>query len=279
MKTSLIRSFTMLLFLSVTLSCTELYVYPCQIIGFYWEGKWHEVTYNDSHRIVRLSSPSSKISFYYDEVSRLKAAFIYLNGESSPYYLYEFIQGPYGIIQTDIYFPSALGTMHNRYQYHYSDANTVDYIIWQEFGTDEQLGFEIQYDILYSNGNVKHIKGTSSMIRTDYFGIKYDDKRNPFKALAAFVGNPLFFPIGSHANFPIESETSYDISFLNRLSENNPLYARYQIPNADAQEQYFYYAYENNMPVEIKWEDFAYGNVKVATYAFKLDCKGAKVEP
>jgi YD repeat-containing protein len=278
MKTLLTRAGVLLL-ISFALSCTEYESSTCRISKFYWEGEWHKAQYNSSGRLQGLVAANSKVVFYYDALSRLTSAAIYM-GDPDPYYKYEFIHGPHGIIQADEYHPSAWGTEHNRLIYHYSSPTSVDYIIMQDFGHTEEIGFQIRYDFSYTEGgNVKHVDGTSTVIHTDYFALKYDDRKNPFRILAAAVGNPVFFPIGTHANFPMSSvNNTYDISLLNRFSKNNPVFAQYEVPGVDPTDQFFTYTYDGNLANTLKWDEVSYGVTKSEKFAFEFECKPFKAE-
>ncbi len=269
MKTLFTRGCMLLLLISFAFSCIDPEKPACRISKFYWEGEWHRAQYNSSGRLRGLVAENSKVAFYYNGLSQLTSAEIYRNGDSEPFYKYEFIQGPNGIIQRDEYHPSALGTEHTRTIYHYSSPGSVDYVIHQEFGHDGVLGFEIRRDILYSGGNVKHIDGTSSFITTDYYGAKYDNRRNPFKALAAAVGNNVFFPIGIQANFPV---SNYDISYLNLFSKNNPTRGQYRIPGVDPSDQLFTYTYDGDIVKTLAWDETSYGSTTTEKYAFEFEC-------
>jgi hypothetical protein len=240
---------------------------PCRISKFYWEDEWHAAHYNSAGRLTALIADSSQVYLYYDDLMRLKSAEIF-TGDPTPQYKFEFIHGPNGIIQADEYHPSTLGTEHNRILYHYISPSRVDYLIRQEWGNTETLGFEIQYDITYAGNNVDYIEGTSSVIHTEYFGGKYDQRRNPFRALAAAVGNPVFFPVCIHANFPVPN---YDISLMSLFSRNNPLDASYQIDffGVDPQDQEFTYTYFGNIAKTILWDDEAASS---EDYAFEFEC-------
>lgn len=274
MKTLLTRGCILLLLISLAFSCTDPEKPACRISKFYWEGEWHRAQYNSSGRLRALVADNRKVMFYYDAMSRLIAAEIYM-GDPAAFYKYEFIHGPHGIIQADEFHPSALGTEHNRKIYHYASPASVDYIIHHEFGYTEELEFEIRYDFTYSGGNVKQIHGSSSVITTDYYGAKYDKKRNPFKVLATAVGNSVFFPVGIHANFPV---SNYDISYLNLFSRNNPIRGQYNVPGVDPSEQLFSYSYHGNIAKSLKWDDTSYGTTTTEEYAFDFQCGPFEVE-
>lgn len=126
---------------------------------------------------------------------------------------------------------------------------------------------------------MKHVDGTSTVIHTDYFALKYDDRKNPFRILAAAVGNPVFFPIGTHANFPMSSvNNTYDISLLNRFSKNNPVFAQYEVPGVDPTDQFFTYTYDGNLANTLKWDEVSYGVTKSEKFAFEFECKPFKAE-
>ena len=273
MKTLLTRAGIFLLLVSLSFSCTQYEKPTCRISKFYWEGEWHKAQYNSAGRLLGLVAANSKVVFYYDAMSRLTSAAIYM-GDADPYYKFKFIHGPHGIIQADKYHPSIWGTQHTRMIYHYASPTSVDYIISQEFGNTEEINFQIRYDFTYTGGgNVKHIDGTSNVIHSDYFGLKFDDKRNPFRVLAAAGGNPVFFPIGTHANFPMSSaNNTYDISLMNRFSKNNPVYAEYEIPGVDPDQQFFTYTYDGNMANTLKWDQVHYGTTDTEKYAFEFEC-------
>ncbi|HYF68277.1 MAG TPA: hypothetical protein VD884_09075 [Ohtaekwangia sp.] len=274
MKTLFTRGGILLLLISLAFSCVDPETPTCRIAQFYWEGEWHRAEYNSSGRLRALVAENSKIVFYYDALFQLTSAEIYM-GDPEPFYKYEFTHGPHGIIQTDEFHPSTLGIEHNRTIYHYSGPASVDYIIHQEFGYTEELGFEIRYDIHYSGGNVKHIHGSSSFITTDYYAAKYDNKHNPFKALAATVGNNVFFPVGIHANFPV---SDYDISYLNLFSKNNPIRGQYNVPGVDPSDQRFTYTYDGDIAKSLKWDNTSYGTTTSEKYAFEFECRAIKTE-
>ena len=269
MKTLLTRSCAVLLLISIAWSCKDPEGRQCRISKFYYEGEWHRAYYTPEGRLLSLIADKSKIIFKYDELLRLKGAQIFMNGDPNPYYRYSYIQGPNGIVQIDEYYPYTMGTfIHNRFLFHYSSPGVVDYFIRQEWGNTEDLGFEIRYDITYSGGNVKHIDGTSSVITTDYYGIKYDKNHNPFKALAALVGNDAFFPVGIKANYPV---SNYDISMLSLFSRNNPLAGQYRIPGVDPVNQVFVYGFNGDIVETIGWESTSY-STSVEKYAFGYEC-------
>jgi hypothetical protein len=273
MKTFLSRGCITVVLIMFVFSCKEPAMLPCRIAKFYWENEWHAAHYNSSGRLTALIADNSEVYFYYDDLLRLTSAEIFM-GDPTPFYKFEFVHGPNGIVQTDEYHPSALGTEHNRTLYHYSSPSRVDYLIQQEWGYDETLGFEIRYDFTYSGNNVSYIEGSSFVIHTDYFGGKYDKKRNPFRALAAAVGNPVFFPVSRHANFPV---SNYDISYMSLFSLNNPLDARYEITGSglDPQLQEFHYTYFGNTAKTILWEEDASSS---EDYAFEFECGHGRPE-
>ena len=97
-------------------------------------------------------------------------------GDPVPFYKYKVIHGPFGIIQADVYYPSPSGTMHDRMLYHYAGPGSVDYIIRREFGTDEATNLQIRYNITYLLWwKCEHIDGTSLVIITDYYTLKWDE--------------------------------------------------------------------------------------------------------
>jgi hypothetical protein len=250
------------------LSCTDPSMPSCRISKFYWEDEWHDAHYNSDGRLRALIAVNSQVYFYYDASSRLTSAEIF-TGDPTPFYKYEFIHGPDGIIQTDEYHPSALGTEHTRTIFHYATPTRIDYIIHQEFGYTEEIGFEIREDISYTSNNVKFIDGTSSVITTEYLAGKYDKKKNPFRALAAAVGNNAFFPVCRVANFPV---SDYDISKMNIFSVNNPLRASYRLPGVDPTSQLFTYTYHGGIAKTIKWAETSYGTTTTEEYAFEFEC-------
>ena len=269
MKIAITRICLALLLVVFAFSCKDPEARTCRISKFYWEGEWHRAQYNSSGRLRALVAENNKIVFYYDALLRLTSAEIFLDGDTEPFYKYQFIHSPHGIVQRDEYHPSDLGTEHTRTIYHYSGPGSVDYFIKQEFGHDEHIGFEIRQDITYSGGNVKHIDGSSSVIATDYYGAKYDNKRNPFKTLAAAVGNDAFFPVGIHANFPV---SRYDISCLNLFSKNNPQRGQYRIPGVDPSDQLFTYTYDGDIVKTLVWDETSYGSTTTEKYAFEFEC-------
>lgn len=270
MRKLLLWSFAPVLAIILVSSCADPDTLPCRIVKFYWEDEWHAAAYNSAGRLATLTADNSKVAFYYDDLNRLVAAEIF-TGDPTPFYKFEFTHGPHGIVQADEYHPSALGTEHNRTIYHYASPSRVDYLIHQEFGYDETLGFEIRKDLTYASNNVTYVEGSSAFIHTDYVAGKYDRKRNPFRALAAAVGNNAFFPVCFMVSFPV---SKYDISYLNIFSQNNPLRASYEITGSglDPEEQAFNYAYNGSVAKEIVWKNSSYGTTTSEDYAFEFEC-------
>jgi hypothetical protein len=234
----------------------------------YWEGQWFNATYSGSGRLILLEADTSRVEFHYNASDQLVKAEIY-GTALAPKYRFEFAHGPFGIIEANEYHPSIWGDYRTRTEYHYSDPVTVAYMIQEEYGVDPVPGFVIRYDISYSGGNVKLIDGTSSVITTDYIGTRYDKKRNPFKALAASVGNPAFFPVCKMANYPV---ATYDISYLSLFSRNNPLRGQYQVPGVDPALQSFDNHYSGPFADKITWYSSSYGDVTSNEYAFNFEC-------
>lgn len=174
MKTTIFVKAACLLAFAIGFSaCTPEISRHCRIAKFLWDDQWHQAHYNSVGRLTELIAPdSSTILFHYDASNLLVKAEIYRSA-STPKYRFKFTHGPFGIIQTDEYHGSSLGTEHNRTLFHYSSAIRVDYIIHQEFGPDTTTtvpGFQIRYDLAYVNNNVSHIQGTSSEINSSYTG-------------------------------------------------------------------------------------------------------------
>jgi hypothetical protein len=266
----LTRIIPFVLLIAIVSSCTDPIAPPCRISKFYWEDQWHDASYNSAGRLISLIADSSSVFFYYDASMRLEKAEIF-NGDPTPKYRYEFIQGPSGIIELNEYHMSIFGEEHNRVLFHYSAPNRVDYSIRQEFGTDPTPGFEIRYDFTYVNNNVRFIEGSSSVIHTEYSASRYDKKKNPFRVLAFAVGNPAFFPVCRMANFPV---SDYDISFMSLFSFNNPLRAQYAITGSglDPQVQTFVNTYGGPIAKKIVWNDTSYGTTNSEDYEFEFDC-------
>ena len=276
MKTLLTRGCILLLFILFAFSCADHETSPCRITKFLWEGEWHTAQYNSSGRLQGLVAPNSKIVMYYDALSRLTSAEIFMGGDPTPFYKFEFTQGPHGIIQTDRYQPTGLQL--RRTFFHYAGPGVIDEITEQEFGDSSdptRVTFEVNFLITYSGGNVKALIEDSGI--STYYGMKYDKKRNPFKALAAAVGNDAIFPIGALANFPIGG-SSYDISYLNRLSKNNPLRGQYSVMGTGPFEQFFTYTYDGNIAKTLKWDEISYGSTSTSEYAFEFACGPFKAE-
>ena len=241
---------------------------PCRITKMYWENQWFTASYSSSGRLTLLQADTSKIDFHYNGSNQLVKAEIY-GTSPTPQYRFEFVHGPLGIVEANEYHPSIWGEYRTKTVYHYSGPGVVDYMITYEYGADPDPGFIIQEDITYSSGNVKHIHGTSSVIYTDYYGLRYDKRKNPFKALAIAVGNPAFFPVCKIVNFPV---STYDISNLSIFSRNNPLRGEYRVPGVDPTAQSFENYYSGAMAEKIKWSESSYGTVESNDYAFKFGC-------
>lgn len=282
MKTSTFRDAAYLLASVICFSvcfsgCTPEISRHCRIAKFLWDGQWHQAHYASDGRLAELIAPdSSTILFHYNAASQLTNAEIY-RGTPTPKYRFKFTHGPFGIVQTDEYHPSSLGTEHNRTLFHYSSASRVDYIIYQEFGADTTSivpGFQIRYNLSYVNNNVSFIDGVSSEIHTAYTGGHYDKKNNPFRVLAAAVGNNAFFPVCFMANFPV---AHYDISFLSLFSFNNPQRAQYELVGTglDPEVQTFTNTYAGSVAKKIVWQNGSYGLSDSRTYEFEFDCPAA----
>lgn len=257
--------------------CTPEMSRHCRISKFLWDDQWHHAHYNSVGRLTELIAPdSSTIFFHYDAASLLVKAEIYRSA-ATPKYRFKFTQGPFGIIQIDEYHDSSIGVEHNRTLFHYSSPTRVDYIIHQEFGADTMTtvpGFQIRYNLSYVNNNVSVIQGVSSEINTAYTGGHYDKKNNPFRALAAAVGNNVFFPVAFMANFPVGH---YDISFLSLFSFNNPQRAQYELVGSglDPETQTFTNTYTGSVARKIVWQNTSYGLSDTRVYEFDFDCPSA----
>lgn len=241
---------------------------PCRIEKMYWEDQWFSASYSGSGRLTLLQADTSRVEFHYNASDQLIKAAIYGTG-ATPAYRFEFIHGPWGIIESNEYHPSIWGEYRTRTLYHYAAPGVVDYFIDEEYGADPDPGFIIRTDITYSGGNVKHLDGTSSVIVTDYYGLKYDKRKNPFRALAVAVGNPAFFPVCRMVNYPV---ATYDISYLSIFSRNNPLSGQYQVPGVDPTDQTFTNHYSGPMANKIRWDSSSYGTVTTNEYAFEFSC-------
>jgi hypothetical protein len=262
------RLIFLLLVFFATACVDEIARRPCRISQVYWEGQWFDAFYSGSGRLLRLEADTSKVDFHYNGADQLIKAEIY-GTDPDPKYRFEFAHGPFGIVETNEYHPSIWGEYRTRTEFHYAGPSVVDYLIHEEYGVDPVPGFVIQYDITYSGGNVKLIDGTSSVITTDYIGSRYDKKKNPFKVLAAAVGNPAFFPACKMVNYPV---ATYDISYLSIFSSNNPLRGQYEVPGVDPAFQTFANHYAGAIADKITWSSSSYGVVTSNEYAFKLEC-------
>lgn len=229
----------------------------CQIKRFYWEDQYYDAYYSPTGRLELLKSSLSEVRFYYDEYDKLYHAEIHNDGEPSPTYEFDFIHGPFGITEVDLY--PLVGT-HVKEIFHYSSPTQVDYSITQEFGGSDptEVTFEIFHYFTYSGGNVKHVDSPSSVIHTSYSAHKYDKHGNPFRMLAKAVGNPVFFPVCRTVFFPV---SLYDIPYVSLLSKNNPLSGQYEILGSglDPQIQEFHYTYTGPLVNTIEWTDTSYG--------------------
>lgn len=270
---TLLKTILLVSLLASISGCTHESAVPCcRISKFLWDNQWHQVYYNGAGRVTDMVSPdSSRIFFHYNAADLLTAAEIYRSGPT-PAYRYKFVHGPYGIAETNEYNNFAFGTELTRTLFHYASTACVDYIIHQEFGTDTAAasvpGFEIRYNVTYTNNNVSRINGTSSEINTTYRGSRYDKKNNPFRLLAIAVGNPAFFPVDFMANFPV---SHYDISLLSLFSLNNPLMGEYEIVGSglDPDIQNFANTYTGDIAKKITWTN---ATSDVRQYEFEYDC-------
>ncbi|NJM24313.1 MAG: hypothetical protein HC859_01040 [Bacteroidia bacterium] len=238
----------------------------CRVKSFYWENEWYNASYNGTGRLTKLQSDDSKILFYYDEDNKLYKSDIYLPGEATARKVYTFEHGPYGITQVSYHFE---GVLTQREVIVYATPTQVDSVIYQEFIDGGEVGFENPLKFVYTGSNVTKINPDESF--NTYTAYSFDNKANPFKMLAASVGNPVFWPVGLYAFFPV---ADYDISYVSRFSGNNPLTAEYAIPSGDIfQPQTYTNTYSGGNVTKIVWEDTGFDDVLTEDYAFKYDCK------
>lgn len=236
----------------------------CRIKSFFWEDEWYNASYNSAGRLTKLQSDDSKILFYYDEENNLYKADIFHPGDATARTVYTFEHGPSGITRVSYYFD---GVLTNGEIISYSTPTEVESVIFQEYNPDETVGYEHSLEFQYEGGNVTALNpGSFLRYTTDSF----DSKPNPFKMLAATVGNPAFWPLGRFVFFPV---ADYDIPYVSRFSANNPITGKYEFTDEQPQDQTFTNTYSGGRVSKIVWTDLTYDQDNVEDYAFKYDCK------
>lgn len=276
MKTSkLMLGISAWIFLLLVASCDHHIPHPfkCRVSRMLWEGQWHDATYNSAGRLLKLEAPSSLIEFTYDGASLLKKAEIFTGGPD-PDLTFEYTQGAYGIIETSLLFPDGF---RRQYIFHYDSPFSIDYFEENEYNAGEDPtvpSFSIVHDLNYTGNNVKFIDGSVNgnlFVRLSSTAA-YDKKDNPFRNLAAAVGNPLSFPACRLASFP---GGDYDVSRLAIFSCNNPKKGKYEAPvgTDSPQLQAFQYTYSGKNVATARWTEEYFGNVETRDYAFEYDCR------
>ncbi len=239
---------------------------PCRIVTFLWEGQLYDCVYSPSGRLTQLVSPASHVDLLYDETDKLIQADHYLPGDASPSYQFYYSHGTSGITEIDLYH----GGEHSKRTFHYTTSGEVDHIVYEEYYMGS-VSLTITQDLTFVDENLMSVSSTSSVINTLYTIDQYDNDKNPFIVLAAALGNPKFFPLGTFASFPVGN---FDVSFGNHFSKNNPHYGRYEIVGSglDPEIQEFIYSYSGRYPTDLTWNNTSYGTTISENYGFTHSC-------
>ncbi len=257
----------MCVILLVLYGCDDRNPKICLIEQFEWSGFEYKLVYT-GNRLDQLITTDSHIDLTYDENDLLHSAEFYLPGDVSPSLEQFFSHGPDGIDQIDEF----RGMEHSRYLITYSSNGSVYQITEQEFdpGTST-VTFEITGTYKFdADNNLAGEYRSSAFIWSDYRISDYDQATNPFIVLAEAVNHPQFFPLGRFVRFPIGN---FDVSVANRLSENNPLYAEYELPGFPPAFQEFSYTYDGIRPTSLQWDNDDSGFVTTRFYKFLYSCQ------
>lgn len=248
-----------------------------RIKTFTWDGTLYHARYNAGGRLVKLQGNTGNVAFLYDENNKLYKASINANGQPVPVHVYEFKHGPMGIRETRTYDREDFdGQLHLRL------IQTIDYLTAtklnaliqdnvDQVGDSIYVTFHLYRRFAYAGNNVALVDAVPPF--TEYRGLAYDAKANPFMMLAEAVGNPAFFPIGLYANFPV---VDFNIPLLSVFSQNNPVKAVYStVGGGIPSTQTFTNTYENSLVKKIVWQSTLYPDFPSDFRVFKFEYEWA----
>jgi len=226
-----------------------------RIKSFTWDGVSYQARYGANGRLTKLQASTRDIVFLYDENGKLYKTSIRNSGEAVPLRTYEYKHSTTGISEILI---SDRNDFDNKlhpiviHKIYYQTPTRLTAIVEQyleEQGDSVILSTRYYRRFTYEGSNIALIDMIPPF--TEYRGLQYDNKVNPFMMLANAVGNPAFFPAGLYANFPV---VNFDIPFVSVFSQNNPLAAQYiTIDGAFPSNQTFTNIYNNNLVKKIVW--------------------------